>query len=602
MQAYKGLNTSTNAWTPVALDDYREAVSYDPNGNILGYYRRGAPEKGMFTNMDSLTYHYYSSTNRLHWVDDSVGTGNYTEDIDDQGSGNYTYDAIGNLKTDVSEGITDIRWTVYGKIDSIAKSSGGIRYTYDAAGNRITKTANNKTIIYVRDAQGNVLSIYEKPASEAIKQTEVHLYGSSRLGILSELTKGDSIIALTGGSARLSTFTRGEKFFELSNHLGNVLATITDKKLQHDDGSGGVDYYLADIASASDYAPFGMQLVGRKWNGGNYRYGFNGKEQDHETTSTTYDYGFRVYNPALGRFLSVDPLFKTYPFYTPYQFAGNMPIAAIDLDGLEAKVSFDYATVTKDRTAIEVKSSVSIKIQIINLSAIPDADLDLQNIALNLSSDLSNKLGGKFTATMNLPFIFKSKDNHVTGVETIKSPNENKDYSVTFNTYVSANVSDVNDVSKIDKDAWVFAIVDKINYQKDLDAAGLADTKGGRIAIGEAKYFDRSKAYKEGRQLTLHETLHLLGATDTYPPNSGFPGTQNNNNVMYSLSSENKRQLTPEQIVREIWISTIGVIGEIFKPEPYKQPESPNGKIPTQQQLKTFINENASAAKISNTP
>ncbi len=71
-----------------------------------------------------------------------------------------------------------------------------------------------------------------------------------------------------------------------------------------------------------------------------YRYGFNGKEKDQvgEWGLNAYDYGFRIYNPALGRFLSVDPLASEYPYYTPYQFAGNMPIAAIDLDGLEPKI------------------------------------------------------------------------------------------------------------------------------------------------------------------------------------------------------------------------------------------------------------------------
>jgi hypothetical protein len=49
------------------------------------------------------------------------------------------------------------------------------------------------------------------------------------------------------------------------------------------------------------------------------------------------DYGFRLYNPGLGRFLSVDPLRESYPWYTPYQFAGNMPITSIDLDGAEPK-------------------------------------------------------------------------------------------------------------------------------------------------------------------------------------------------------------------------------------------------------------------------
>jgi len=51
-----------------------------------------------------------------------------------------------------------------------------------------------------------------------------------------------------------------------------------------------------------------------------------------------YDYGFRIYNPRLGKFLSVDPLTKSYPWYSPYQFAGNKPIIAIDLDGLEEKI------------------------------------------------------------------------------------------------------------------------------------------------------------------------------------------------------------------------------------------------------------------------
>jgi hypothetical protein len=45
------------------------------------------------------------------------------------------------------------------------------------------------------------------------------------------------------------------------------------------------------------------------------------------------DYGLRVYDGRLGRFLSVDPLTKQYPWYTPYQFAGNTPIQAVDLDG-----------------------------------------------------------------------------------------------------------------------------------------------------------------------------------------------------------------------------------------------------------------------------
>lgn len=80
-----------------------------------------------------------------------------------------------------------------------------------------------------------------------------------------------------------------------------------------------------------------MQMVGRKFSAGSYRYGFNGKENDNEVKGegNQQDYGFRIYDPRLVRFLSVDPLTGKYPELTPYQFASNCPIAGIDLDGLE---------------------------------------------------------------------------------------------------------------------------------------------------------------------------------------------------------------------------------------------------------------------------
>ncbi|WP_422103861.1 polymorphic toxin-type HINT domain-containing protein [Winogradskyella sp.] len=68
-----------------------------------------------------------------------------------------------------------------------------------------------------------------------------------------------------------------------------------------------------------------------------YRYGFNGKEKDDEVKGEglQVDYGFRIYDPRLGKFLSMDPLTSNYPWFTPYQYAGNKPIKFKDLDGLE---------------------------------------------------------------------------------------------------------------------------------------------------------------------------------------------------------------------------------------------------------------------------
>ena len=122
----------------------------------------------------------------------------------------------------------------------------------------------------------------------------------------------------------------------MSNHLGNVLAVISDRKRGM--GISGVNYAYFDAVtvSATDYYPFGMSMPGRTYNTEGYRYSFNGKEDDAEWAKQ--DYGFRIYDKRINRFLSIDPLTKKYPELTPYQFASNTPIMAIDLDGLEANV------------------------------------------------------------------------------------------------------------------------------------------------------------------------------------------------------------------------------------------------------------------------
>src|SRR5262245_37925769 len=83
-----------------------------------------------------------------------------------------------------------------------------------------------------------------------------------------------------------------------------------------------------------------MGMSGRQYSAGMaYRYGFNGKENDSEIKGegNQQDYGMRIYDPRLGRFLSKDPISSNYPELSTYQFASNRPISAIDLDGLEAK-------------------------------------------------------------------------------------------------------------------------------------------------------------------------------------------------------------------------------------------------------------------------
>jgi RHS repeat-associated protein len=81
-------------------------------------------------------------------------------------------------------------------------------------------------------------------------------------------------------------------------------------------------------------------MPGRIYNGANYRYGFNGKENDNEIkgTGNQQDYGMRIYDPRLGKFLSIDPLFKDFAWNSPYSFAENDVIRSIDLDGQEKRI------------------------------------------------------------------------------------------------------------------------------------------------------------------------------------------------------------------------------------------------------------------------
>ncbi|MFT3827200.1 MAG: RHS repeat-associated core domain-containing protein [Chitinophagaceae bacterium] len=374
-------STSWNNSNIVAGDDYREAISYDANGNITDYFRNGY---GANVSMDNLAYQYNKDAagnllnNRLRHVTDDASATNYTEDLKSQDADNYSYDKIGNLTGDKQEKLTSIKWTVYGKISSINKdtrSSGGsglpddgnwgtvidINYQYDAGANRVyketrgenfsmhTTPAEHTATFYIRDAQGAVLAVYERTWKEntiswtpGIKWKEQHLYGSSRLGMWNPTdieVNGESFP--TGG---VTNSNLGERSYELSNHLGNVIAVISDDRTAVDENTDGtIDYYNAIVKNATDYYPFGMAMPGRKYNLSGYRYGFNGKENDNEIEGegNQQDYGDRVYDTRLGRWLSVDPYRNKYPSLSPYNYVNNSPLLMIDKDGRDFGIYID---------------------------------------------------------------------------------------------------------------------------------------------------------------------------------------------------------------------------------------------------------------------
>jgi RHS repeat-associated protein len=139
---------------------------------------------------------------------------------------------------------------------------------------------------------------------------------------------------------------RGKRHYELTNHLGNVLTVISDKRMLVCNADT-VTYSYASIISATDYSPFGAPLAGRTFSSESYRFRFNGKENDSETygDGNALDFGARIYDSRLGRWLSVDPLFAIYPNITVYNFTANNPIILTDPDGEK----FDLSNLNRDQ-------------------------------------------------------------------------------------------------------------------------------------------------------------------------------------------------------------------------------------------------------------
>jgi RHS repeat-associated protein len=346
----------------------------------------------------------------------------------------YSYDQIGQLIEDDAEFISHIEWNTQNKIkrvvrahpDLIADPSGNVyrsdlEFVYDPLGNRVAKIEKPRDgdgdvksqlfwiyTLYARDATGNTLATYsrsfETPQGDypidhlAVQAHEIYgskRLGTSRLGLhmqrefeINSMTTAsyhagdqqyltedifDDVTYFTNQvSAPSHQFTHvlGQKQYELSNHLGNVLATISDAKTpQGASGNGQALGYAARIVNLQDYYPFGMLQPGRQFSEEGYNYGFQAQEIDDEYLAGAVSFKYRIHDARIGRFLSVDPLAAKFVWNSPYTFSENRILDRIELEGLEAwpvspsagpVTRFDYQQYVQ-RKSVELTTDVKMK-------------------------------------------------------------------------------------------------------------------------------------------------------------------------------------------------------------------------------------------------
>ncbi len=358
---------SSNVWNPTAYNnEYRNTFTYDANGNILTqsrYLRNGT------TQADNLTYHYLVDgsgnllRNRLYHVNDAIAGAAYTGDLEDQGEfnfedgngyneyivendNNYRYDQEGRLIQDLKEGIQEIVWRVDGKVKKVIFTStsgkNNLEFDYDAFGRRIAKHVLSqshvlvKSTYYVLDAQGNQLSTYEhipEDTTSLYQLAERVMYGSSRLGI-----NTNKVDMLDENPEEIISLSLGNKLYEMSNHLGNVLTVINDIKIPQSSNSLDVDGYLATIVSTADYSPFGVQLDERTVSAESYRYGWQTQERVDEISGSGNHYTAEhwEYDPRVVFRWNRDPVVKHDQ--SPYSILAGNPIWFIDPNGADSSL------------------------------------------------------------------------------------------------------------------------------------------------------------------------------------------------------------------------------------------------------------------------
>jgi RHS repeat-associated protein len=290
---------------------YNESLSYDKNGNIMSLQRFGTSDApSVVFQIDDLGYEYSTANgNQLTKVTDGPKGNNGEGFIDGNKTGDdYTYDANGNLITDKNKNITAI---VYNHLNLPTKitfgTTGTIEYIYNAVGQKLEKIVTDATTV-----------------------TSTNYLGGFQYTKLNLGTWALQFFPTAEGYVKNTVVNSANNYsyvFNYTDHLGNVRLSYSDA-----DKDGSIA--TTEIVEESHYYPFGLKHVGYVTSlGTDYKYKYNGKELQDELGLNMYAYGWRDYDPAIGRWNVIDQLSEKYYKISPYAYVANNPITTIDPDG-----------------------------------------------------------------------------------------------------------------------------------------------------------------------------------------------------------------------------------------------------------------------------
>lgn len=440
-------------------------------------------------------------------------------------------------------------------------------------GNRVSKTKYDykngdysdfvKTTYYVHEASGKQLATYEEGTNNKIYLKEVPLLGSARVGMDKvDIERSNTALSAT----ELYYRTVGTKYYEITDHLGNVRAVIGDVKIPGTNGN-----FTADLKSYSNYYPFGMEQPERCYQSADYRYGYNGKEKDDEVkgSGNSYDYGARIYDPRVGQFLSMDPLMDKHPGASPYNYTEDNPIWRLDSDGR------DWSIASKT-----VKNGVTIIKVVYKAAVVNQSSTKFNMAALRRAIESQNENSYSATFKTNNDAEQKVFDADVgSGKATVPLPK-------TIKIVLDAKIR----VIKSEKDRGKHEHLYKIRDDSDPMVNG---SYGAASNIYEKDIYLNAQNIpgmiaSTDKNTIPHETGHTGGlrhpntvATGGDPAavsegQSFMPGSngQNSNNAMYSGDSKLLNDLTSTEINTTQFVILINNIknGKVNKPEAVKHP------------------------------